>query len=76
VTLEKDDILALYTDGITEARNNLNKEYSQFSLQRILKSESRKDPVKIINSLRSDLKAFVGDSRQHDDQTLLILKAV
>lgn len=76
ITLEKDDILALYTDGITEARNSLSKEYSQFSLQRILKSESRQNPVKIISSLRSDLKAFVGDSRQHDDQTLLILKGI
>lgn len=76
ITLEKNDILALYTDGITEARNNLNKEYSQFSLQRVLKSESRQSPVKIINSLRSDLKVFVGDSRQHDDQTLLIMKGI
>ncbi len=75
VTLEKDDILALYTDGITEARNNLHKEYSQYSLQRVVKNEARLKPAKIIESLRSDLKSFVGDSRQHDDQTLLIMKA-
>ncbi|MCK5153367.1 MAG: SpoIIE family protein phosphatase [Spirochaetales bacterium] len=76
ITLEKDDILALYTDGITEARNRIHKEYSQFSLQRVLKNEARMKPAKIIDSLRTDLKTFVGDSRQHDDQTLLILKAV
>jgi len=76
ITLYKDDILALYTDGITEARNNLHKEYSQFALQRVLKSESRFKPSKIIESLRMDLESFVGDSPQHDDQTLLILKAV
>ncbi|MDA3941596.1 MAG: SpoIIE family protein phosphatase [Spirochaetia bacterium] len=75
VTLEKDDILTLYTDGITEARNSLNKEYSQFSLQRIVKNESRLTPGKIIDSLRMDLKTFVGETRQHDDQTMLILKA-
>jgi phosphoserine phosphatase RsbU/P len=75
-SLEKDDILALYTDGITEARNYLNKEYSQYSLQRILKNDARLSPSKIIESLRQDLDSFVGDSRQHDDQTLLILKAV
>jgi phosphoserine phosphatase RsbU/P len=76
ITLEKDDILALYTDGITEARNKMNKEYSQYSLQRVLKNEARNNPSKIIDSLRMDLQLFVGDSRQHDDQTLLILKAV
>ncbi len=76
ITLEKDDILALYTDGITEARNSLHKEYSQYSLQRVLKNEARLKPGKIIDLLRTDLKSFVGDSRQHDDQTLLILKAI
>ena len=76
ISLEKDDILVLYTDGITEARNSKNKEYSQFSLQRVVKSESRLKPSKIIDILRMDLSTFVGDSRQHDDQTLLILKAI
>ena len=76
ISLEKDDILALYTDGITEARNNFHKEYSQYALQRILKTESSLKPSKIIDSLRSDLQSFVGDSPQHDDQTLLILKAI
>ncbi len=76
ITLEKDDILTLYTDGITEARNSLNKEYSQFSLQRVVKNESRQVPEKIIDALRMDLKSFVGDSKQHDDQTMLVLKAI
>ena len=75
ITLEKDDILALYTDGITEARNKNNKEYSQYSLQRVIKNEARLSPAKIVDSLKLDLKNFVGDRRQHDDQTLLILKA-
>ncbi len=76
IKMEKDDILALYTDGITEARNKENKEYSQYSLQRVLKNDARLSPSKIVDSLRLDLKNFVGDTRQHDDQTLLIMKAV
>ena len=76
IKLESNDILALYTDGITEARNKENKEYSQYSLQRVLKNDARLSPAEIVDSLRLDLKNFVGDSRQHDDQTLLIMKAV
>ena len=76
ITLDKDDILALYTDGITEARNIENKEYSQYSLQRVLRSDAGLTPEKLIASVRSDLKSFVGDFRQHDDQTLLIMKAI
>ncbi len=75
IALEKDDILVLYTDGITEARNKDNKEYSQYSLQRVIKNDARLSPAKIVDSLRLDLGNFVGDTRQHDDQTLLILKA-
>ncbi|MCF6334564.1 MAG: serine/threonine-protein phosphatase [Spirochaetales bacterium] len=76
ITLEDGDLLAMYTDGITEARNISNKEYSQYSLQRVLKIDARLSPEKIISSVRSDLESFVGDSRQHDDQTLLVMKAV
>ena len=76
VTLDKEDILALYTDGITEARNIRNKEYSQYSLQRVLRNDAHLTPEKLIASVRSDLNSFVGDSRQHDDQTLLIMKAI
>ena len=76
ITLEKDDILALYTDGITEARDKNAKEYSQYSLQRVIRNDARLSSNKIVDSLRQDLKNFVGDTKQHDDQTLLILKAI
>lgn len=76
IVLDKNDILALYTDGITEARNIESKEYSQDSLQRVLLNDAHLGPDKLIASVRSDLNSFVGDSRQHDDQTLLIMKAV
>ncbi len=76
INLEKDDILALYTDGITEARDIENKEYSQYSLQRVLRNDAHLVPEKLISSIRSDLNSFVRDSRQHDDQTLLIMKAI
>ncbi len=52
ITLDKDDILALYTDGITEARNIENKEYSQYSLQRVLRSDAGLTPEKLIASVR------------------------
>ncbi len=76
ITLDQNDILALYTDGITEARNIENKEYSQYSLQRVIRNDSHLTPEKLIASVRADLNSFVGDSLQHDDQTLLIMKAV
>ena len=76
ITLDQNDILALYTDGITEARNIENKEYSQYSLQRVIRNDAHLTPEKLIASVRADLNSFVGDSLQHDDQTLLIMKVV
>lgn len=76
IVLDKNDMLVLYTDGITEARNLENKEYSQDSLQQVLLNGAHLTPEKLIASVRSDLNSFVREAPQHDDQTLLIMKAV
>lgn len=68
------DILVLYTDGITEARNAQHEEYSQFSLQRIIKSNADVSAAKLIDLIKADLSNFVGLTAQHDDQTIIIMK--
>lgn len=74
VTTEKGDILIFYTDGITEARNADHDEYSQFSLQRVIKNNAEAPTERIIELIKNDLANFVGLTPQHDDQTILIMK--
>jgi serine phosphatase RsbU (regulator of sigma subunit) len=72
--LRKGDVLVLYTDGITEARNP-NDE--MFSLDRLQESVSRHahlpDAEKISNNIIAEVFEFMNGSEQYDDMTLLVL---
>ena len=74
VELKTGDIIVLYTDGITEARN---LEKSQYGLERLCKVVSKnwhKQAEEIKETVISDVRTFMGNQKQFDDITLLILK--
>lgn len=73
-TLEDGDILVLYTDGVVEAINQTGKQYGMKSLTTILHKFHDLSAKEIANKVSVDVKAFVGTTRQHDDQTLLAMK--
>ncbi len=74
VVLEDKDIIVMYTDGVSEARNNINEEYSEARLIRVI-NECRKDNSESIqNCLLKDLKEFTKDTNQYDDITMIVLK--
>jgi sigma-B regulation protein RsbU (phosphoserine phosphatase) len=68
--LQKDDLFFLYTDGISEARNNRSEEYSIIRLKECLKTRqaTASDYVKAV--IR-DLGVFTEGADQHDDMTML-----
>ncbi len=74
-TIEKGDILLLYTDGIIEAWNDDKEEYGIKSLLNILKEKSQMSADELSKVIIDDVNDFVGRAGQHDDQTLLILKS-
>ncbi len=72
--LQKDDILIMFTDGITEAMNEQNEEYSDERLEKLssgLKVASADEVLKII---LDDVKKFTSNTEQSDDITLLVVK--
>lgn len=72
--LQKDDILILFTDGITEAMNEKYQEYSDERLEKLsseLKVESADEALRII---LDDVKTFTGSTEQSDDITILVVK--
>ncbi len=74
VFLKKNDTLLLYTDGVTEARN-LNEE--QFTQTRLLKAIKNKNHLKlneIVHILKINLEDFVQEAKQSDDITFLMLR--
>jgi serine phosphatase RsbU (regulator of sigma subunit) len=75
IQLAVGDTLLLLTDGITEAMNSNNEQYSMERVSRVLDcADTNQHPSALITSLREDVRTFVGDIEPSDDLTLLILR--
>ena len=76
LNLSAEDILFVYTDGVTEAFDEKSEEYGEERLIECLNSlRAEKISVQeIIKSVNSSVKAFVGGATQSDDITMLAIK--
>ncbi len=75
VTLQSGDWLVVFTDGLTEAENKLTDEYGEERLMAVLRANQAVPPLLMLNTIMRDLDRFVGDAPQHDDITLMLLRA-
>lgn len=73
MTLNVGDTLVMYTDGVNEAMNEANEEYSDERLMSFLATQKGQGCRVIIDNLLADVKAFVGSAPQSDDITLMSL---
>ncbi len=72
--LNPGDSLVLYTDGIPEAMNIQGKQYGKKRLSDIIMRNMNQSSKDLAVTVRKDVQDFVGQARQHDDQSLLIMK--
>jgi phosphoserine phosphatase RsbU/P len=75
VTLQSGDWLVVFTDGVVEAENVRAEEYGESRLLAMLHGNIAVVPSMLLNTIMLDLDRFVGTAPQHDDVTLLLLKA-
>jgi len=72
--LENGDVVLLYTDGVTEARNTGKEMFTINRLQAALESYAYLlHPEKIRDLIIKDIYGFMGSEEQYDDITLLVL---
>lgn len=69
------DIFLFATDGVTEA-HNAGTDFGEERLQDILINCSDRSAKEIQTCIIKEIAAFVGDQEQHDDQSVVIVKAV
>jgi serine phosphatase RsbU (regulator of sigma subunit) len=72
--LETDDVVVLFTDGITEAENRNKEMYGVERLCEMVQRHRHLSAVEICNAVVADLKGHIGDHKIYDDITLLVLK--
>jgi serine phosphatase RsbU (regulator of sigma subunit) len=73
--IKKGDVITLYTDGVTESMNALCQEYGTERLTQILHENINMSSNNIINKIQQDIELFVAGADQHDDITMVVIKA-
>ena len=74
VTLEKDDMLLLYTDGLTETMNRNREEFGLERLKRTFLKGTELEIEEQIQNIVDEAQTFANRAKVSDDITLLILK--
>lgn len=72
--LEENDIVVLFTDGITEAKNIDMEDFGEKQFEDILVNNSSLGTDEISNAVIKEVTLFSQNNSQHDDITLIILK--
>ena len=68
------DLLFLYTDGLTEAENANHELYGEQRMMQCLSAMSVTRPREIIESLQDNVEVFVDGAQQSDDLTMLAVR--
>jgi len=74
ITLEPEDTLILYSDGITEARNASHWQYGEQRLREIVGANFMLAPQDLLRVCIEDVKKFRNGVPASDDMTMLVLR--
>ena len=74
IMLKPGDELLLYTDGVNEAFNVNEEEYSNERLEEFVAAHSNMHSREIVRSLRADVARWAEGAEQSDDVTILALE--
>lgn len=74
VNLEPQDLLFLFTDGLSEAMNEAEQEYGEERIKRLICEHSQSDPNTLVNTVMKDVKLFDPTDPPRDDTTIIAIK--
>ncbi len=74
VKIDKNDVLVMYTDGVTESINSKEELFGEKRLIDIVQNNSHLSAQAILELILSSVKEFTKDMPQFDDITLFVVK--
>ena len=74
MTLQKGDVLFVYTDGVTEATNVDEQLFGTDRMLQVLNSSETDEPVMIEKTVREGIGKFAHGAPQFDDITMLCMR--
>jgi phosphoserine phosphatase RsbU/P len=72
--LGPDDLLVIYTDGVTDARNTKRVEFGEERLLELLQAATPLNAAALVSEVMVRVNRFIGSAAQHDDITCLVLR--
>jgi serine phosphatase RsbU (regulator of sigma subunit) len=74
VPLRPGDVFLLFTDGLSEAMNAGSELFGEHRLKQIIEQSETLGSEELKERILAEIRSFVGDTVQHDDMTLVVLK--
>jgi sigma-B regulation protein RsbU (phosphoserine phosphatase) len=74
IRLNKNDVIVLFTDGVTEAKNLLDEEFSDEKLEELAVKSAILSSKEILEVIKEDVQAFAQGAPQSDDITIVVIK--
>jgi len=74
IDLQNNDTIVLYTDGVTEAKNDLLEDFGDKQFLKILQSNVSLNAEELSNKIIHEISVFSSGHEQYDDITLVIFK--
>ena len=74
ISLDKDDFMIIYSDGLTEAQNETGDFFGDERFIELLKNSTLKSSQQLGETILSAIDTFIGKTPAHDDLTIAIIK--
>ncbi|MBI3923869.1 MAG: SpoIIE family protein phosphatase [Armatimonadetes bacterium] len=75
IQFESGDAVLIYTDGITEAMDRSGEEFGLDRLKETMRNNGAPDTAAMVQNVEATIRAFVGTAPQHDDMTMVLVRA-
>lgn len=74
ITLSPGDVVVLFTDGISEAMNEVRDLYGEDRLCLCVEEHAGLEPDAMCDEVFESVREFADGAEQHDDMTMIVLK--
>lgn len=72
--LQQGDVVVMYTDGLTEARNRAREEFGQDRIRTMLQQIDGESAEQILNAIRNTYESFREGEDAHDDFSCVVVR--
>ena len=76
IKLQQDDLVVLYSDGVSEALNSAGTELGRDGLMSLAEGSAVQSAATFGTALAHSLASFRGDAAAPDDETVIVLRAL